>query len=92
MAGDLPKQDILLVIAQDASIDPALIDDETTVAELGISSLDLIELIFKIESRFGIEVPAEGPLQSTDVKVSALVDYVAQLVAKQGATAGGAKA
>ncbi len=85
---DVRKREILEVIAEEASIDPAKLDAETTVAELGISSLDLIEIIFKIEGHFGIEVPSEGPLQNTDVKVSVLVDYVEKLLeAKQGVTA-----
>ncbi len=62
-----------------------LLTPETPVAELGISSLDLIETIFKLESRFGIEIPNDGPLSGNDVTVGTLVQHVADLLAAQKA-------
>lgn len=79
------KRQILEVIAEEASVDPAVVDENTTVSDLGIGSLDLVELIFKIEDRFQIEIPSEGPLESTDVPVFTLVDHVMKLIdAKPG--------
>lgn len=74
------KGEILAVIAGEAGVDPAIVDRETSVADLGIGSLDLIELIFKIEERFGIEVPSEGPLENTDVKVFELLEHIETLI------------
>lgn len=74
------RAEILAVIAQEASVDPAIVDADTSIADLGIGSLDLIELIFRIEERFGIEVPSQGPLESTDVKVFALLEAIEQLI------------
>ncbi|MFG1346956.1 acyl carrier protein [Xanthobacter autotrophicus DSM 431] len=74
------KGEILAVIAEEAGVDPAIVDRDTSVADLGIGSLDLIELIFKIEERFGIEVPSEGPLENTDVKVFELLEHVEKLM------------
>jgi acyl carrier protein len=74
------RAEILAVIAEEASIDPTIIDAETSVADLGIGSLDMVELIFKIEERFGIEVPSQGVLESNDVKVFALLEAVEQLI------------
>ncbi|MEP9352575.1 acyl carrier protein [Xanthobacter sp. KR7-65] len=74
------KAEILAVIAEEASVDPAIVDADTSIADLGIGSLDLIELIFKIEERFGIEIPSQGPLESTDVKVFALLDAIEQMI------------
>lgn len=74
------KAEILAVIAEEASVDPAIVDADTSIADLGIGSLDLIELIFKIEERFGIEIPAQGPLESTDVKVFVLLTAIEDLI------------
>lgn len=78
--GEGRRSEILEVIADEASIDPSIVDKDTSVADLGIGSLDLIELIFKIEERFGIEIPSEGPLENTDVKVFELLDHVQRLI------------
>lgn len=79
------KRQILEVIAEEAAVDPAVVDADTTVSDLGIGSLDLVELIFKIEDRFQIEIPSEGPLETTDVQVFTLVDHVMKLIdAKAG--------
>lgn len=86
------KHEILSVIAEEVPIDLAMMDDETTVADLGISSLDLIEIIFKIEGHYGIAVPSDGPFQSTDVKISTLVEQVEKLLDAQGSSAAKSKA
>lgn len=78
------RNEILAVIAQEAGVDPAIVDADTSVADLGIGSLDLIELIFRIEERFGIEVPSTGPLENTNVKVFELLDFVDRLAGDKG--------
>lgn len=81
------RNEILAVIAEEAAVDPAIVDGDTSVADLGIGSLDLVELIFKIEERFGIEIPSSGPLENTDVKVFELLDFVEHLIStKKGAS------
>lgn len=81
MRKDDPRvEDIIAVVAGETGIDPKLIDTDTPVADLGISSLDLIETIFKLESRFGIEIPNDGPLNNTGVTVGALIDEVLVLL------------
>lgn len=74
------RKEILAVIAEEASVDPAIVDENTSIADLGIGSLDLVELIFKIEDRFQIEVPSEGTLEGTDATVFGLVDEVVKLI------------
>ncbi len=81
------RKEILAVIAEEASVDASIVDENTSVSDLGIGSLDLVELIFKIEDRFQIEVPSEGALENTDVKVHDLVDQVVKLIdAKAGSS------
>lgn len=91
MRQDDPRiEDIIALVAGEAGIDPKMIDASTPVADLGISSLDLIETIFKLESRFGIEIPNDGPLNNTGVTVGALIDEVLALL--DGATTSGQQA
>jgi acyl carrier protein len=77
--------DIVAFISGEVGVDASLLTPDTPVAELGISSLDLIETIFKLESRFGIEIPNDGPLSGSEVTVGTLVDHVAELLAAQKA-------
>ncbi len=77
--------EIVAFISGEVGGDASLLTPDTPVAELGISSLDLIETIFKLESRFGIEIPNDGPLSGNDVTVGTLVDHVAELLAAQKA-------
>lgn len=73
--------EIVAFISGEVGVDANLLTPDTPVAELGISSLDLIETIFKLESRFGIEIPNDGPLSGSEVTVGTLVDHVAELLA-----------
>lgn len=77
--------EIVDFISGEVGVDSSLLTADTPVAELGISSLDLIETIFKLESRFGIEIPNDGPLSGNDVTVGTLVEHVAALLAAQKA-------
>ncbi|MCK0198679.1 acyl carrier protein [Ancylobacter sp. 6x-1] len=89
MQTDDPRiSEIIDFIAAEVGVERGLLTPQTPVADLGISSLDLIETIFKLESRFDIEIPNDGPLNGNDVTVGALVDHVAALLAaKSGGTA-----
>jgi len=77
--------DIIAFISTEVGVDSSLMTADTPVADLGISSLDLIETIFKLESRFGIEIPNDGPLNGNDVTVGTLVEHVATLLAAKQA-------
>lgn len=77
--------EIVDFISGEVGVDASLLTPDTPVAELGISSLDLIETIFKLESRFGIEIPNDGPLSGSEVTVGTLVEHVAELLAAQKA-------
>ncbi|QJP14486.1 acyl carrier protein [Starkeya sp. ORNL1] len=84
MQSDDPRViEIIDFIADEAGVDKTLFTAETPVADLGISSLDLIETIFKLESRFGIEIPNDGPLNGNGVTVGTLVEHVAELLNAQ---------
>ena len=51
------KETVIQIIAEQALLDPADIALDSTLEELAIDSLGLVESIFAIEERFDITVP-----------------------------------
>lgn len=47
---------IAQIIADKLKIDANLVKPESTLKELGADSLDLVEIIMKVEEQFGIEI------------------------------------
>ena len=45
------------IIAAHCSLDAATLTPDTRLEDLDVQSLDLVEIVFEIEERFGIEVP-----------------------------------
>lgn len=55
-------------IAEVLSVDPNEVTEETTFTEdLGADSLDVYQIVMKIEEAFGIEIPADQAEQITTV-------------------------
>ena len=57
MAVDFEK--VKAIIKDKLSLDTAEITKESTFADLGADSLDIVELIMALEEEFGIEIPDE---------------------------------
>ena len=51
------QTDVIAIIAEQALLDPSDVTPESTLEELGIDSLGLVESIFAIEEKFDITVP-----------------------------------
>lgn len=54
------------IIATFAQVDPASITPEARLTDLKISSLDVVEIVFALETRFKVQIPfdaAEGDLK-----------------------------
>ncbi len=49
--------EILDVVAKKAMIDRARLTPEAKLSELNVSSLDMVEVMFALEEKFGIELP-----------------------------------
>lgn len=79
---------IVRIIADQAMIDPGEIRPETTMEDLGLDSLGLVEVVFAIEEAFDISVPynANEPNDSEfDISsVAAVTAAVKQLIAAKG--------
>lgn len=70
------------VVPDRVDVDPALMQPEAQLADIGIDSFALIELVFLAEEEFGIKIPVEG----LEVKsVSDVLDVIgARIVASAG--------
>ncbi|MEQ9259934.1 MAG: acyl carrier protein [Roseovarius sp.] len=81
------KDRVIRIIAEQAVLEPSDVTMESTLEDLGIDSLGLVESIFAIEEEFDISVPfnANEPQQS-DFDISSVATIVAgieKLVAEQ---------
>ena len=53
-------------VAKALNIPAAEIKPETRLDELGMNSLDMMEVIFEMEQRFGIDIPLEQETPASD--------------------------
>ena len=53
------QQDVFEIISKQAKIDIGTITPQSTLKDLGVASLDAIEVIFDIEEHFNINLPNE---------------------------------
>jgi len=83
------KDKVIAIIAEQAVLDVADVTMDSSLAELGIDSLGLVESIFAIEEAFDVSVPfnANEPSASDfDISsVAAIVAAVEALVAQKHA-------
>jgi acyl carrier protein len=48
------------VIAEQAHLDPSVITPESVLSELGVTSLDLVEIIMTIEDKYDVTIPVNA--------------------------------
>ncbi len=79
---------VVKIIAEQAMLDPDTIKPETTLDDLGLDSLAVVEVVFGLEETFDISVPfnANEPAASEfDIsKVAHIVAGVKLLIAAKG--------
>lgn len=81
------QQQVFDLIAKHDGIDAAVLKPEATLKDLGVDSLDAIEIIFDIEEHFDITLPDRDPDFDAD-SVQGLVNAVqAALTTKNDAAA-----
>jgi len=51
------KNDVLTIIAEKGRVERDRLALDARLADLEIASLDVIEIVFAVEERFGIEIP-----------------------------------
>ena len=62
------------VLTEKYDIDAQAISPDATMTELGLDSLALIELLFDLEDKFGIEFPEERVTFTTLGEAAAVID------------------
>ncbi len=78
---------VIAIIAEQAVLDPSDVTPESTLEDLGIDSLGLVESIFAIEEEFDISIPfnANEPSQSDfDISnVATIVSGIKKLMSEK---------
>ena len=69
------------ILVRDYCLDRAKIVPEATLAVVGLDSLSLLELMFKIEDRYGLKIQDDTPTNL--VTVGDVVRYIDQLLARK---------
>lgn len=70
----ITETQLLDLIAEEAITERAMLVREATLADLGISSLDVITLLFELEDRFGIVIE-EGDMPPM-ANLGEMVDFL----------------
>lgn len=79
--------EILGIIAKETGLDRALLTPDATFEELGISSLDLTQAVFEIESHFNVEIPVVAERDGAEfVAIGSLVSHVLATLHKKAAS------
>jgi acyl carrier protein len=68
------KQGVLEIIAAKADLDVADLSETAKLADLNISSLDVVEIIFALEEKFDIQIPFNA--NNAKVEFGAVSDVV----------------
>lgn len=86
MADGSIKDKVIEIIAEQAVLEPSDVTLDSTLEDLGIDSLGLVESIFSIEEEFDISIPfnANEPSESDfDISsVAAIIAGIERLVAE----------
>ncbi|HVF48485.1 MAG TPA: acyl carrier protein [Pyrinomonadaceae bacterium] len=80
---------VIETIARSQKVSAEQITLDTTFAELGMTSLDALGLIFDLEEEFGVEIPNEEAMGLRDVRQS--VESISKLMSERVAPEGGMK-
>ncbi|NMB03597.1 MAG: acyl carrier protein [Tissierellia bacterium] len=69
-------EEIKQFIAEEMSIDADTITEESSFNDLGIDSLDTVELIMQLEDKLGVELKIEDKLENVGALVKFIQDKV----------------
>lgn len=69
------------ILIKEFKLSPERLSAEATLTDLGIDSLDLVDLIFKIEDQFGLKIKDDVP--RTLLTLGDVAAYIDQLLQKR---------
>ena len=74
------SETVVKIIAEQAILEPSDVTLDSTLEELGIDSLGLVESIFALEERFDITIPFNAnQTESTDFDISTVATIIAAI-------------
>ena len=73
---------VVAILAEQAVLDPREVHPESTLDDLGIDSLGLVETVFAIEEAFDIQVPFNANVPSRSEFDISSVDAIVRAVEK----------
>lgn len=80
--------EIVNIVAQKAQIDRSKLTREASLVDLEVSSLDMVDVIFTLEDKFGVELPFNANTNAGDFKtLGDLIDMVEKQLAANEAKA-----
>lgn len=81
-------EDVLTIMAEKGRVERSALAPDAKLADLGIASLDVIEIVFAIEDRLGVEIPFNANDTRTEfVTVGDVLDAVRAVAAPKPASA-----
>lgn len=86
---DSIRTQVFAIVAKQADLDPAALEDAATLKDLGVDSLEAIETIFEIEEHFDINFPDRDPNLDDGTLGSLVAAVEAALSAKAVAAVAG---
>jgi len=72
--------EILDIVAQKALIDRSKLTPDVKLSDLNVSSLDMVEVVFALEDKFGIQLPFNANTSANDIRT---IGDVIAMVEKQ---------
>jgi acyl carrier protein len=79
--------EILDVVAQKAMVDRGLLMPDAKLSDLNINSLDMVDVMFALEEKFGIELPFNANTPADEFEtVGDVIAYVEKQIAEKRAT------
>lgn len=78
------KAEIIRIIAGYKEVDPSEVRPESTFEDLGIDSLDAIDIMFEIEEKLGLQIPPDALDLNTARSVADILEVTDRLTAELG--------
>jgi acyl carrier protein len=71
--------EILEIVARETGVDPAALRPESSIQDLGIASIDMVQALFALESHFDIEIPVVA--ERSGAEFATVGDLIAHVIA-----------
>lgn len=73
-------EEVLAIVAAETGLNPAELLPDATLTDMGVSSLDVVSVLFELEDRFGIAIEPDSIAPS--LTIAQFVDHVVSLTGR----------